>query len=124
MTQMTIDKKKPGWKKLLKKLNANKHNNDYVPFVVDPKKFVIEGCKKCNGSGYTGYKNGNPIVCSCVKITEEYKEHLKKVLEDEKNKSEKTVEDGEFKGFKEIDEKLEKEYKVAKESIDKLVTAK
>ena len=121
----TIDKTRKGWKRYLKKLQAELNNILYVPFKSIDNMFTINPkCKLCSGLGYLGYKNNERIVCTCIKITKEYKQHLhqdlQKISKEKENNS--IIKTGSFKGFKKIDEEYESEHKKIERAIDDIPT--
>jgi hypothetical protein len=70
-----IDSLSGSQKRLFKKLAAKKHNEEYIPFSLDSKKFTWKkNCTKgCYGRGYIGFTLATdkypamPIPCRCVR---------------------------------------------------------
>jgi hypothetical protein len=73
-THRKIDQLSSSQRRYLRKLEARKHNEEYVPFTLDPGEYTWDKShKKCRGTGILGTtlktdKSGEkPILCGCVR---------------------------------------------------------
>ena len=73
-------------RRYLRKLEAKKHNEEYVPYSLSPKEYVWDtNCKKCLGRGHIGEtlktsadKDGKLVLCSCCMTKKEYTDAQRK----------------------------------------------